>query len=90
VSDPRVEGIELLVPPGREKEESGNEVGAAAIERPSGQASESGGEAPAKSAAEEMRGKLQTPEGREVYNRRKAIVEPVFGQIKEARGLRGF
>ena len=27
---------------------------------------------------------------RELYKRRKAIVEPVFGQIKEARGLRRF
>ena len=37
-----------------------------------------------------MHAKLQTPEGRDVYRMRKAIVEPVFGQIKEARGLRRF
>ncbi len=37
-----------------------------------------------------MRAKLQTPEGKATYARRKAIVEPVFGQIKEAQGLRGF
>jgi hypothetical protein len=35
-----------------------------------------------------MRNKLSTPEGRNLYKQRKAIVEPVFGQIKEARGLR--
>jgi transposase len=37
-----------------------------------------------------MREKLQSPEGREIYARRKAIVEPVNGQIKEARGFRRF
>lgn len=37
-----------------------------------------------------MRAKLQTPEGRKLYARRKHIVEPVFGQIKEARGFRRF
>ena len=39
---------------------------------------------------EQMRWKLDTPEGRAVYARRKAIVEPVFGQIKAARGFRRF
>jgi transposase len=37
-----------------------------------------------------MRAKLQTAAGRAVYARRKAIVEPVFGQIKAARGFRQF
>jgi len=41
-------------------------------------------------AKEKMRAKLKTPAGRAVYARRKAIVEPVFGQIKEARGFRRF
>ena len=35
-----------------------------------------------------MRWKLRTEEGRALYARRKVIVEPVFGQIKEARGIR--
>lgn len=39
---------------------------------------------------EKMRHKLQTPEAKAVYARRKAIVEPVNGQIKEARGFRRF
>jgi len=44
---------------------------------------------PARSAdAETMREKLRTPAGRDLYRRRKAVVEPVFGQIKEARGFR--
>jgi len=35
-----------------------------------------------------MRLKLQSPAGRTIYARRKAVVEPSFGQIKEARGFR--
>jgi transposase len=35
-----------------------------------------------------MARKLATKRGREVYRMRKAIVEPVFGHIKEARGIR--
>ena len=41
-------------------------------------------------AREQMRHKLRTAEGREIYARRKAVVEPVFGQIKECRGFRRF
>jgi transposase/IS5 family transposase len=37
-----------------------------------------------------MARKLRTQRGRAIYARRKAIVEPVFGQIKEARGFRRF
>jgi transposase len=37
-----------------------------------------------------MRRKLQTQRGEDVYRWRKAIVEPVFGQIKHARGFRQF
>ena len=37
-----------------------------------------------------MRAKLQTPEGRALYARRKAITEPVHGQIKQARAFRQF
>jgi len=38
---------------------------------------------------EQMRSKLSTPEGAKVYSRRKVIVEPPFGQIKN-RGFRTF
>jgi transposase len=41
-------------------------------------------------AQERMRAKLLTESGRALYARRKTIVEPVFGQIKEARGFRRF
>jgi hypothetical protein len=37
-----------------------------------------------------MRRKLQTKAGAMIYAARKAIVEPVFGQIKQARGFRRF
>jgi len=42
------------------------------------------------SPKEAMRDKLRTEAGRAVYKMRKAIVEPVFGQIKEIRGFRRF
>ena len=42
------------------------------------------------SRRERMGRKLRTTAGRRHYARRKAIVEPVFGQIKEARGFRRF
>jgi transposase len=72
-----LEGIDLYVPAGRQKH--GTE------ELPPSE-SKTG----AISISDQMRAKLQSPEGREVYRMRKAIVEPVFGQIKEARGLRRF
>ena len=37
-----------------------------------------------------MRRKLRDPAGGAVYRRRKAIVEPVFGVLKERRGMRQF
>lgn len=39
---------------------------------------------------ERMRAKLSTPRGRAIYAKRKSTVEPVFGQIKGARGFRQF
>lgn len=41
-------------------------------------------------ARQKMAEKLRTPEGKAAYARRKAIVEPVFGQMKEAMGFRRF
>ena len=37
-----------------------------------------------------MRRKLLSPAGREAYARRKALAEPVFGVLKEQRGMRQF
>ncbi len=49
------------------------------------------GPPPAQATVKEaMRHKLRTEAGRSIYKMRKAIVEPVFGQIKERRGFRRF
>ena len=37
-----------------------------------------------------MRQKLRSPAGRAVYGRRKAVVEPVLGVLKQQRGMRQF
>lgn len=63
----------LLVPPSRQKHGSEPVQGSAD---------------PTASAAQRMRHKLASPAGQALYKMRKAIVEPVFGQIKEARGFR--
>ena len=46
-------------------------------------------EAP-RTAKERMAAQVRSEPGRELYARRKVIVEPVFGQIKEGRGFRRF
>jgi transposase len=45
---------------------------------------------PGATAKDKMRAKLRTERGRAVYGLRKGVVEPVFGQIKGARGFRRF
>ena len=45
---------------------------------------------PQSECAKTMREKLQSAAGQAIYKMRKAIVEPVFGQIKERRGFRRF
>jgi hypothetical protein len=72
-----VQGIELYVTPDRQKHGMRAAPG-------------SGPAPPGATVREQMRHKLQTAEGQAVYQRRKAIVEPVFGQIKEGRGFRRF
>ena len=37
-----------------------------------------------------MRAKLRSPAGQAAYARRKAVVEPVFGVLKQQRGMRQF
>ena len=39
---------------------------------------------------QQMARKLRTKRGRETYAKRKGMIEPVFGQIKQARGFRQF
>ena len=38
----------------------------------------------------QMRQRMRCPEGRKIYARRKGMVEPVFGILKEQRGMRAF
>jgi transposase len=77
VTDAKLQGIDLFVAPDRQKHG----------EKPPGT---TGPPPPGASVAEQMRHKLRTPEGLAVYKLRKAVVEPVFGQIKERRGFRRF
>lgn len=37
-----------------------------------------------------VRQRLRSPAGRKLYERRKGLIEPVFGTLKEHRGMRGF
>ena len=41
-------------------------------------------------AKQRMARKLRTKKGRETYAKRKGMIEPIFGQIKHARGFRQF
>ena len=81
LNDARVKGVELYVATGKQKHglpETADVV--------------SSGENPvaSDSAVAQMKRKLKTETGQAVYKMRKAIVEPVFGQIKAARGIRAF
>ncbi len=77
VTDEKLKGVDLYVAADRQKHgELVPEV--------------SGPPTAGKTVIEQMREKLKTAAGREVYKRRKAVVEPVFGQIKEVRGFRRF
>jgi len=80
VTSPVLTGVNLLVPPDRKKQSdpSRDDIGECS------EASSSPSE------AEKMRQKLRTEAGHDLYRMRKAIVEPVFGQTKEARGFRRF
>jgi len=51
---------------------------------------EEDGEAKEPTTMQRMESKLRSESGSEIYARRKEIVEPVFGQIKEAREFRRF
>ena len=73
---PAVVGVDVYVPPDRLKHRaSGAPAAPPRIQS---------------AVAEQMREKLATPAGRNIYALRKTIVEPVFGQIKEIRGFRRF
>lgn len=73
----------------RELEELGFEPYMATERQQHHAASSPTGELGAEATAQErMRAKVQSEAGQALYSRRKVIVEPVFGQIKGARGFR--
>ncbi len=84
VTDERVNGIELYVAIGKQKH--GEDQPSGVIEP--GDLSVPSGDAD--SAKERMKQRLKTEAGQALYKMRKAIVEPVFGQIKAARRIRNF
>ena len=80
VGDARVQGIDLHVATGKQKHGEPNKT-------EDEDAIDSNAEA---GLLEQMKQKLKTEAGQALYRMRKAIVEPVFGQIKEWRGFRRF
>jgi transposase len=75
ITDKRVEGIDLYV--AQERQKHGASTKSAETKTESG-------------LLEQMKQKLQSQAGQALYKMRKAIVEPVFGQVKECRGFRRF
>jgi len=76
-TDEKVTGIDLHIATGRMKHDQT-------------MATESGPPPDQATPKQAMQHKLRTDAGRMIYKMRKAIVEPVFGQIKEVRGFRRF
>jgi hypothetical protein len=71
-------GVELYVPDSvlaKEMKRGGPVHGAARIRH---------------AALKRMRQRLRSPAGRKLYERRKGLIEPVFGTLKEQRGMRRF
>jgi transposase len=73
--DPSLNGIEMLVPPDSRPQLPGGSLSPTA---------------PRHEEAFRMRQVLATEQGKARYALRQSTVEPVFGQIKEARGIRRF
>jgi hypothetical protein len=81
LSDERVQGIDLHVATGKQQHGEADPKGAPSVSEPPMEGA---------SLLEQMKQKLKTGPGRALYRMRKAIVEPVFGQIKEPRRFRRF
>ena len=77
VTDERAAGINLHVATERRKHAAAGEPAPASPPEDA-------------SVKQAMQHKLRTEAGHAIYKMRKAIVEPVFGQIKECRGFRRF
>jgi transposase len=78
VNAPIFEPINVLVPPNKSKKEN------AIFDN------DAGDKSAGRSTAQKMRDKLSESPNKELYKKRKSIVEPVFGQIKEIRKFRRF
>jgi len=74
LAHPALAGVELLVPPESDELRRKNVAAKTRVN----------------AVAQAMRAKLREPAMRGIYRLRQAIVEPVFAQIKEGRGLRRF
>ena len=72
--------VDLVVPPDKQKH------GMVSLRNPAVEPPVIG----PKTLPETMRERLRSPEGHAIYKLRKQIVEPVFGQIKDARRIRAF
>lgn len=91
VSDPVLGKVDLHVPPDRQKHGSENVPDAATGQTVLIAAGKRRKKSkPQSESAKQMREKLKAAAGHALYKMRKAIVEPVFGQIKERRGFRRF
>jgi hypothetical protein len=84
LSDERIAEVDLYVALGKEAALAGEVALSAEAEATCGASCSEA------SLVEQMRAKLQSAAGRAVYKLRKAIVEPVLGQIKEVRGFGRF
>lgn len=80
LTNERFRDVDLVVPPDRQKH------GTVPPQNPAAESPLIG----PKTLPETMRERLRSPEGHAIYKLRKQIVEPVFGQIKEARRIRAF
>jgi transposase len=90
LTDPRLEGIDLHVPPDRQKHKQPPPPEDPPPPPPLSGTDEGRPRATPKTRIADMRTKLKTVAGYAIYRMRKAIVEPVFGQTKQARGFRRF
>jgi transposase len=75
LQDPILKGLEVLVAPDAQRPATGESPAAPALNN---------------TEAQRMRALLATEAGQASYGLRKTTVEPVFGQIKETRGIRRF
>jgi hypothetical protein len=96
ITDERLAGIDLYVATGRERKAASPLASLDPAANATTQtdnlvpAPQQLSTAPPSSVVQQMRDKLATDTGKATYRLRKSVVEPVFGQIKEARGFRRF